>query len=81
MGVAEDEDVGRIPGEQPGWRRAAEFVSMTDVDGEAAGIERNLLRQQAIQRIDVAINGEYGRNGFQDMKDVTSADISCVEDL
>ena len=81
VGVAEHEDVGRIARQQPGRRRAAQFVPVADVDREAACLDGDFLRQQPIERIHVSVDGLHRCDGFQRVDHVASADIPSVQNL
>jgi len=56
-------------------------MTVTDVNGEAAKLGRDFIRQSPVQRVDVAVDGLHRRDTAQRLEDITTADIAGVKNL
>jgi uncharacterized protein len=79
--VSKHQNVGRIPREQFGGRRAANLVAVADVNGQPACLGDDLVGQHTVERIDVSGDGLHWRDAAQRIKDIAAADIAGVKDL
>ncbi len=80
MGVAEDDDVAVVAGEQLLRRRAAELVAVRDIDAQAAGRDGLTRLERPARRVDVTVDGRDRGDCPQFVEDVPAADVSGVED-
>ena len=54
---------------------------MAHMDREAAGVDRDLLRQHAVERIDVAAHGQDRRDRAERVEDCPAANIPRMQNL
>ncbi len=79
MRVAVDENVARIPRQQARGCGAAEFMTMTDVNGQAAGIGNDFIGEYTVEWVDVSIHRADRRDGAERVEHVAPADISSMK--
>lgn len=80
VGVAVDKYVRRVAREKFGRSWTAQFMTVADMDRQTAHLERDVLGECAVQRIDVAVHCLDRRNCAEPVEDFTPADISRMQD-
>ena len=79
--VAIHEDVGRVGRQELRWRRTTQLMPVADVNRQPPGLERQALRQQPVQRIDVAVNSLDRRDRAEGVEHRAPANVSRMQNL